>query len=313
MENATKKIISVSDFSLLGTIADMPELPNGAYNIRKNGESVARFESEFVSIKSKTDKNGIDVTISSAAVGETVYIPVILTETGIEETVYNDMVIEAGADVTIVAGCGIHNEGHCETRHDGVHSFSVGKGAHVKYVEKHYGSGSGDGGRIMNPVTVITLDEGATFEMESVQIEGVTSTARRTTAYLATDAKMIITEKLVTHGKQIAISDVDVYLNGEASSLQVISRSVAKEDSTQRFHPRAIGNAACRAHIQCDSIIMDKAKVASIPEIEANHAAAEIVHEAAIGRINNEQLLKLQTLGLTTEEAEKVIIDGFLS
>ncbi len=306
--------IKINDFGILKTVADLSEIPAvGAYNIRMNGKGVERRSTENIEIISKTDKPGIDIRIKPGTVGERVHIPVVITETGLNDMVYNDFYIGEGADVTIVAGCGIHNSG-CETaEHDGIHRFFVGKGAKVKYVEKHYGQGEGTGQRILNPVTQVYLEKDSYCEMELVQIEGVDSTKRESTAELAEGAKILIVEKLMTHGAQSAQSDMEIRLNGENSSAQIISRSVAKDDSRQVFYPRAIGNAACRAHIQCDSIIMDSSKIRSIPEIDARHPEAQIIHEAAIGRINNDQLLKLMTLGMDAVMAEEVIIQGFLS
>lgn len=229
-----------------------------------------------------------------------------------EDLVYNDFFIGDDADVLIVAGCGIHNSGDKKSEHDGIHRFHIGKNARIKYVEKHYGEGEGTGERILNPQTEIYMDENSFCEMESVQIRGVDSTKRDTVAKLEKGARLVILEKLMTHGKQIAHSDMVIELNGEGASSQIISRSVAKDTSEQVFYPRAVGNAACRAHVQCDSIIMDDAKIRSIPEIAANHCDANIVHEAAIGRINNDQLLKLQTMGKTEQEAEEIIINCFL-
>jgi Fe-S cluster assembly scaffold protein SufB len=309
--NLSKKLLSIDDFSLLKTIADMPVIPDGAVNVRKNGEGVLRQSTENVTIVPKEGKSGIDIYIKANSVGEKVHIPVIITEGGVSELVYNDFYVGENAVCEIVAGCGIHNNDSCtSSRHDGVHAFHLGKGAKVKYTEKHFGGGSGS--RIMNPITEIYMEEDSVFDLDTTQIEGVTSTDRRTFAKVGKNAKLNMTERLVTHDDQIAKSDVDISLEGEGSSLQIISRSVARDSSKQIFHPRAIGNALCAAHIQCDSIIMDKAVVTSIPEIVANCAEAEMIHEAAIGRINSEQLLKLQTLGLTTEEAETVIIEGFL-
>ena len=300
------------DRELLRSVADLHEIPTGAYNIRKNGSSAERNSTANIQIITKEDKPGIDIRIAPGTKNESVHIPVIITETGIDEMVYNDFYIGEGSDVLIVAGCGIHNSGDKKSEHDGIHRFFVGKGARVRYVEKHYGDGDGSGERVMNPASEITMDEGAVCEMEMVQIKGVDSTKRVSRAFLGKDAKLIITERLMTHGSQSALSDMVVELNGEGSSAQIISRSVAKESSEQVFNPIAVGNAACRAHIQCDTILMDEAKVRSIPEISANHPDAQIVHEAAIGRINGDQLLKLCTLGLTEAEAEKEIIDGFL-
>ena len=297
---------------MLSTIAGITGKVEGAFNLRQNGQGVERYSTENVKITAKADRPGIDILVRPGTKGESVHIPVILTESGINDLVYNDFIIGEGEDVTIIAGCGIHNDGHAKSEHDGIHSFKIGKNAHIRYVEKHYGEGEGTGERILNPTTLITMDEGASCEMEMVQIAGVSSTVRKTDATLGKDAKLLITERLMTHDKQSAVSDVVIHLNGEGSSAQVISRSVAKDQSEQVFHPIAQGNAPCHAHIQCDTILMDGAHVRSIPEIEANHSEAAIIHEAAIGRINNEQMLKLETLGLDEQEAEKIIIDAFL-
>lgn len=302
-----------TDYNLLESIADMHGIPTaGAYNIRKNGQGVERHSTENITIEPKKDKPGIDIIVKPGTKGEKVHIPVIVTETGVDDVVYNDFYIGDWADVDIVAGCGIHNCGSEKSEHDGIHTFHIGKHARVRYVEKHYGEGEGTGERILNPTTVVEMEENSYCEMEMVQIKGVDSTERDTTASLKSGAKLVINEKLMTHGKQYARSDVVINLDGEDASAQIISRSVAKDESEQIFYPRAVGNAPCRAHVQCDSIIMDNAKIRSIPEIAANHALAQIVHEAAIGRINNDQLIKLQTFGMTQEEAEEVIIQGFL-
>ncbi|MBQ7579765.1 MAG: SufD family Fe-S cluster assembly protein [Clostridia bacterium] len=300
------------DSHMLEAVADMHSIPAGAYNIRKNGEGVARNSTENIIIEPKKDKPGIDIIIKPGTKNESVHIPVIITETGIEELVYNDFFIGDDADVLIVAGCGIHNSGSKKSEHDGIHRFHIGKNAKIKSVEKHYGEGEGTGERVLNPVTEVEMDENSYCEMEMVQIKGVDSTQRETTASLKAGAKLVIFEKLMTHGNQSARSNMVVNLNGENSSAQIISRSVAKDTSEQVFYPRAVGNNLCRAHVQCDSIIMDNAKIRSIPEIAANNCDAQIVHEAAIGRINNDQLIKLQTFGLSKEEAEEVIIQGFL-
>ena len=285
----------------------------GAYNLRYNGYSLCHGNTEHITIKRKEDKQGIDVFISGAAKDEQVHIPVVVTESGVTDVVYNDFYIEDGAQVTIVAGCGIHNSGCNDSRHDGIHTFHVGKNANVRYEEKHYGEGEGTGGRILNPVTKIILEAKSVFTLDTVQIKGVDSTKRETQVEMGENAKLFVMEKLMTHDKQNAISNMDVYLNGGGSSAQIISRSVARGESRQVFHPKAVGRALCHAHIQCDSIIMDQAKVCSIPEIDAEHVDAGIIHEAAIGRINNEQLIKLNTFGLNGEEAEAVIIENFLN
>lgn len=307
-------MLNITDKNLLDTISDFSYMPEGAsFNIRKNGAGVERSTTERVQITNKTDKPGIDITVLPDTKGENIYIPVIITESGVEDKVYNDFYIGENADVTIIAGCGIHNSGCNESRHDGIHRFFIGKNAKVKYIEKHYGEGTGTGGRILNPETDVFMDEGSVCEMESVQIKGVDSTKRNTIAKLGKNAKFIVTERLMTHGDQYADSDMTISLDGEGSSAQIISRSVAKDNSKQIFYPKAVGNAPCSAHVQCDSIIMDNAGIRSIPEIAANHAEAAIIHEAAIGRINNDQLLKLMTFGMTEEEAEEIIIEGFLT
>lgn len=283
----------------------------GAYNLRLNGMAVCHGDSRHINIVKKEDRPGIDIHISGEAQKEQVHIPVVMTQEGVD-VVYNDFYVEDGADVTIVAGCGIHGEGCSETRHDGIHAFHIGKNANVTYVENHYAQGNGSGKKILNPVTKIFVGENSVFTLETTQIKGVDSTKRETHVELAEGAKLYVTEKLMTHEDQSAISNMDVELNGENSSARIVSRSVAKGTSTQVFHPKAIGNASCHAHVQCDSIIMDTAKISSIPEITAKHVDAQIVHEAAIGRINDEQLIKLQTFGLSEEEAEAVVIENFL-
>ena len=299
--------------NLLKTVADISGfMPGSAFSLRKNGAGVERHSTEHVKILAKTDKPGIDIIVDANMVGESIHIPVILTDSGIQDMVYNDFYIGEGADVEIVAGCGIHNDGCDTSQHDGIHTFHIGRNASITYTEKHYGEGSGSGGRILNPTTVIHMEEGSFAKMDMSQIKGVDSTFRKTEANLGASAKLVINEKLMTHGEQKAHSDVTVNLNGEDSVVQIVSRSVGKDTSVQVFHPIAVGNNRSRAHIQCDFIIMGKAKISSIPEIAANHVDAEIIHEAAIGKINNDQLIKLQTFGLNSEEAEKVIVDGFL-
>ena len=298
--------------NLLEQIAGLHEVPAGAYNIRANGASVGRNSTAHIDIITKEDKQGIDIIIKPGTNRECVHIPVVLSQSGLTEMVYNDFHVGEDCDVTIVAGCGIHNGGDQASKHDGIHSFFIGKNSHVKYVEKHYGSGDGKGERIMNPETIIHLEENAFMEMETVQIKGVDSTKRITTADLAEGAKLIVTEKLMTHGVQYAETDFTVDLNGAGSSANIISRAVAKDDSKQLFLAKINGNNKCAGHSECDAIIMDNAKISAIPEITANHLDAELIHEAAIGKIAGEQIIKLMTLGLTEAEAEAQIINGFL-
>ncbi len=304
--------LTKTDRDLLEAVADLHEIPVGAYNIRKNGAAFGRQSSANIEITPKGDKPGIDITIRPGTKNESVHIPVILTETGLDDVVYNDFYVGEGADVLIVAGCGIHNCGNQKTQHDGIHTFHIGRGAHVRYVEKHYGEGEGNGARVLNPKTVVELDEGAVCEMEMVQIRGVDSSLRETEATVGKGAKLILTERMLTDGNQVVESDVGIRLAGEGAVGQVVSRSIAKGNSTQTFHPCVTGDAPCRAHVQCDSIIMDQAKVRSVPEICAENSDAQLVHEAAIGKINGDQILKLMTFGMTEAEAEDVIVEGFL-
>ena len=301
------------DRDLLEKIADLIGKPVGAFNIRKDSGCDGRQSTDHIKITGKEDKPGIDIRILDGTVGETCHIPVIITKPGIQELVYNDFFIGENCNVNIVAGCGIHNSGHADSRHDGVHTFYVGKNSHVTYTEKHYGEGEGTGGRIMNPQTVVYLEEGASIQMETVQIRGIDSTKRDTKIVCGKGAEAVVTERLLTHGSQTAESDMEIVLDGEDSKGRVISRSVAQDTSTQVFYPRMVGNARCFGHVQCDSIIMGDAKIQSIPAITANCTDAQLVHEAAIGKIAGDQLLKLETLGLTEEEAEDRILKGFLA
>lgn len=297
---------------LLKIIADMDGIPDGAYNIRANGVSAERGTTANIDIKNKTDKPGIDIIVRAGTKGETVHIPVIISESGLTECVYNDFYIGEDADVTVLAGCGIHNCGDGESRHDGIHTFYIGKNAHVKYIERHYGEGDGKGGKMMNPTTVIHIDEGGFMEMETTQIKGIDSTKRVTRATVGKDAALVIHEKLMTHGEQHAETDFSVDLNGENAGTNVVSRAVAKDTSTQIFRSNINGNTACNGHTECDAILMDKARVCAIPELNANHLDAALIHEAAIGKIAGEQLTKLMTLGLTEQQAEEEIVNGFL-
>ena len=297
---------------MLVEVADLHVVPEGAYNIRTDGEMAARNTTANIDIISKEDGSGIDIRIKPGTKNESVHIPVVLSKSGIKEVVYNDFYIGDDCDVVIVAGCGIHNCGNQDSEHDGIHRFYIGKNAKIKYVEKHYGEGDGEGKRILNPGTEVYMDEGSFMEMEMVQIKGVDSTIRDTKAELATGAKLVVRERLMTHGSQTAISNYEVNLNGKGASADVISRSVAKETSYQKFDSRIVGNAPCSGHTECDAIIMDKARILAIPQLEANDLDAALIHEAAIGKIAGEQIIKLMTLGLTEEEAEEQIVNGFL-
>lgn len=298
--------------TLLEQVAGLHEVPQGAYSLRINGQLHEKNDSENISIVKKEDKPGIDIYIKPGTKKESVHIPVLLSQTGIKELVYNDFHIGDDCDITIVAGCGIHNGGDQESEHSGIHTFYVGKNAKLKYIEKHYGEGDGNGKNVMNPTTVAFLEENSYVEMETAQIKGVDSTRRKTQATLADGATLIVREKIMTHGNQFAETDFVVDLNGEGCGAHVVSRSVAKDQSRQSFLSQVNGNNRCSGHTECDAIIMDDAQVIAVPKIEANHTEAALIHEAAIGKIAGEQLIKLMTLGLTEKEAEAEIINGFL-
>ncbi|MBR7091787.1 MAG: SufD family Fe-S cluster assembly protein [Clostridia bacterium] len=297
---------------ILEEVADLHAVPEGAYNIRANGKMAARNTTAHIDIISKKDGSGIDIRIQPGTKHESVHIPVVISESGLKEVVYNDFYIGEDADVVIVAGCGIHNCGEQDAQHDGIHRFYVGKNAHVRYVEKHYGEGDGKGRRLLNPGTEVYMEENASMEMEMVQIKGVDSTVRRTVAKLAAGAKLVVRERLMTHGDQTAESFYVTELNGAHASADIVSRSVAKDASYQKFDSRIVGNAPCTGHTECDAIIMDKARILAVPQLEANDLDAALIHEAAIGKIAGEQIIKLMTLGLTEAQAEEQIINGFL-
>lgn len=304
MNNITKSLISI--------VSDLDTTPEGAYNIRENGKCAARHSNEYVEIIPKSDKPGIDIKVKANTKGEKVYIPAIVTEDEVHDLVYNDFYIGENADVIIVAGCGVHNDGCGTAEHNGVHRFFIGKNARVVYEEKHIGTGEGSGKRIINPETYVEMDDNSYMEMNTIQIEGVDSTARKCKGILKSNAKLIVKEKIMTHGKQFASTDFEVDLNGEDSGVNLISRSVAKGDSTQCFVSKINGNTKCTGHSECDAIIMDNGKVTARPELTANCIDASLIHEAAIGKIAGEQLIKLMTLGLTEEEAEARIVEGFM-
>lgn len=304
--------INSIDKELLREITGLEATPEGAYNIRKNGKGIERKVTENVNIVTKKDVSGINIYVKENTKFEFIHIPVIITESGLKDVVYNDFFIGKNANVIIVAGCGIHNDHHKDSRHDGIHKFYLEEGARVRYIEKHYGEGNGDGKRILNPVTEVFLKDGSSLEMESVQIKGVDSTIRETKGELDKNTNFVVTEKIMTHGNQYAKTIFDVQLNGENSSTHVTSRSVATDNSVQEFVSKIYGNEKCFSHSECDAIIKDNAKVTAIPEVTANNVEANLIHEAAIGKIAGEQITKLMTLGLTEEEAEQEIINGFL-
>ena len=297
---------------ILEEVANLHTIPEGAYNIRSNGGLAGRNTTANIDIVSKPDGTGIDIHIKPGTKNESVHIPVVVSESGLKDVVYNDFFVGEGADVVIVAGCGIHNCGNQDSQHDGVHRFFVEKNAKVKYVEKHYGEGDGTGKRILNPLTEVHLAEGCSMEMEMVQIKGVDSTVRTTHADLAAGASLVVRERLMTHGEQRAESVYVTELNGDGSRADVVSRSVAKDRSYQKFDSRITGNAACTGHTECDAIIMGSARILAVPQLEANSIDAALIHEAAIGKIAGEQIVKLMTLGLTEQEAEEQIVNGFL-
>ena len=298
--------------TLLEQVAGLHDVPQGAYSLRINGNLYGKNDSENISIVKKEDKPGIDIYIRPGTKKESVHIPVLLSQTGLKELVYNDFHVGEDCDITIVAGCGIHNSGNAESEHSGIHAFYLGKNAKLKYVEKHYGQGDGNGKNVMNPTTIIEMEEGSYMEMETTQIKGVDSTRRNTTATLAAGATLVVHEKIMTHGDQFAETDFEINLNGKDCGTHVVSRSVAKDRSRQSFLSKVNGNNRCSGHTECDAIIMDEAVVTAIPQIEAKHVEASLIHEAAIGKIAGEQLIKLMTLGLTEQEAEEQIINGFL-
>ena len=300
------------ELELLKQIADINETPEGAYNIRKNGQGIERRITENVNIVTKEDKQGIDVFVKENTKYEFIHIPVIITESGLKDVVYNDFHIGKNTDIVIIAGCGIHNDHHKDSQHDGIHRFFLEEGAKVKYIEKHYGEGKGTGKKILNPITEVVLKKGSYLEMESVQVKGVDSTVRVTKGILEEDSNLVVSEKIMTHGNQFAKTEFEVELNGENASTHVTSRSVAVDKSIQEFKSKIIGNTKCFGHVECDAIIKDKAKVIAVPEIVANNVEANLIHEAAIGKIAGEQLTKLMTLGLNEKEAEEQIIKGFL-
>ena len=293
-------------------VAGTFEIPAGAYNFRVNGKSVGRSSTANIDVRPKKDKSGLDIYIKKGTKNEQVHIPVAISATGLKEAVYNDFYIGDDAEVIIIAGCGIYNCGPSDSVHDGIHRFYVGKNAKIKYIEKHYGFGPGKGGRILNPTTEVNLSQNSEATLELEQIKGVDSTIRKTTAALENDAKLFVKERLMTHGRQTAESIYEVELKGKDSTADIASRSIAQDCSKQTFKATIIGSNKCRGHSECDAILMDQAEVHAIPALDAKTKDAELIHEAAIGKIASAELTKLMTLGLTRAEAESRIINGFL-
>ena len=304
MNEITKKLLNV--------VSDWNGEFKGAYNIRENGSCAGRESSENIVIESKGDKPGLVIHISSKAQKEMVYIPACVTHGNVDDLVYNDFYVEEGADVTIVAGCGVHTDSDESARHNGIHRFFMGKNSHVLYKEKHIGTGTGSGEKNIDPETEATLEDGAVLEMNTIQIGGVDNTNRKTKATLGAGAQLIIHESLLTDNEEKARTDFEVTMEGEDSSVNLISRSVAKGNSSQNYHSHIIGNCRCTGHSECDAILVDHGTVNAAPELFAGDIDASLIHEAAIGKIAGEQIIKLRTLGLTEEQAEEKIIDGFL-
>jgi Fe-S cluster assembly scaffold protein SufB len=301
------------EMDLLGSIANLHSIPKGAINIRRDGQAIIRQSSPNITLSSLTgDKPGLLVDIKAGTKNETVHVPVILTQPGFQDKVYNTFIVGEDADATIIAGCGIHNDSHGSSRHDGIHEIIVKRGGRLKYIEKHYGEGSGEGKRVLNPTTVITIEKDASAELEMVQIKGVDDTIRRTEAHIHEKGNLKIVERLLTQGNQQAESDIEIIIEGYGGAAQVLSRAVAQENSYQLFRAALVGKTSCLGHVECDAILMDKARIKSIPELMAEDAEAVLTHEAAIGKIAGEQLIKLMTLGLTEKEAIEAILEGFL-
>ena len=301
-----------TDEKLLNNVLDNNPYEADSYNIRKNGKSIDRKINPYVNIISKEDGSGIDIYVKENTLLQIIDIPVIITESGLKDVVYNDFHIGKNSNIVIVAGCGIHNSFSHDSVHDGIHRFYLEENSKVKYIEKHYGSGVGTGKKILNPVTEIIMQKGSSMTMDSIQLKGVDSTFRTTKATLYADTTLIINEKILTNNSQYAKTDFLVNLEGTNASCHVTSRSVATDNSYQEFTSNIIGNAKSFAHVECDAIIQDKASVKAIPEIYANFVDANLIHEAAIGKIAGAQLMKLMSLGLTEKEAEETIIKGFL-
>jgi Fe-S cluster assembly scaffold protein SufB len=303
--------LDVTDKALLKEIADWDGTPEGAYNIRKNGAGIARQSAPGITIVSKTDKPGMDIVVDPGTVAQSVHIPVVLTLPGLD-VVYNTFEIGSGADVSIIAGCGIHSSCGQKSQHDGIHEFFIRKGAKIRYIEKHYGTGDGGGERVLNPVTILHLEDGAVAELEMVQIRGVSYTRRKTEVFQGAHSRLIINERLLTHQQQQAYSDIIVHLQGEGGSAEVLSRSVGQDQSVQVFKAGLIGYSPCKGHVACDSIIMGNADIRSLPELWAKHPDAELTHEASIGKLAGDQIVKLMTLGLSEEEAVRILLEGYL-
>ena len=313
MSKIANKELDQDTVALLKEVSDFdPSAFEGAFNIRANGGCFGRQDSENIKIENKEDNPGLVVTVAPGTKGESVFVPACITVGDIDDLVYNDFYVGEGADVTIIAGCGIHTENGEQARHNGIHRFFLAKGAKALYEEKHIGTGVEEVKKIIDPVTEIFQEEGSYFEIDSVQLGGVSSTLRQTKAKLDANATLVIRERILTDNDEVAKTEFEVALNGENSGVNLISRSVAKGNSLQAYESNIIGNTKCYGHSECDAIIADHGRVDASPKLIANHGDAQLIHEAAIGKIAGEQILKLRTLGLTEEEAEAAIVDGFL-
>ena len=298
------------DKELLAQVADLHNIPEGSYNIRKDGKMFARNSTSDIEIVPKKNKEGIDIIIKPNVKNKSVHIPVIVTKSGFNDLVYNDFYIGENAEVTIVAGCGVHSSGKKSSGHNGIHSFHIGKNAKITYIEKHLGLGGGD--KVLNPTTKIIMEENSYFDMQTIQIGGVTYSDRKTTAKLSAGAELNVKESILTAETQTAKTNFVVELLGQDSKCNLVSRSVAKGSSYQEFKSKLVGKNACFGRVECDAILLDDARVKSVPEIDAVTKDATLNHEATVGKIAGEQLLKLMCLGLTQAEAEDVIIKGYL-
>ena len=284
---------------------------NVAMNIREDAQTCQRRNSENVIITGLKDNTGLKIHVLSSAKGEEVFIPAIVTKSNITDEVRNDFYIDSGAEVIIQAGCALHTDGNGESTHNGNHHFYIGEGAKVTYNEKHFGEGT-NAKKTISPSNVIVLEKNAYLKMDTIQTDGVSYTNRTTKATVKAGARLEINERIQTQNDQQSISNIDIDAIGDGASIDIVSRSVAKDDSVQTLKTNITANSVCTGHSECDTILVGNGKATSIPALVANNPKASLVHEAAIGRISQQQIEKLQTLGLDEEEAEHYIIKGFL-